>query len=132
MKITNIKSFLLEEKVKPFHWQVDRPGSGDGRDPEKAYSCVLVIETDEGITGFSKGPKGRIMMDLIERRFSQDLMGMNPLNSEAIWQKCWDTDRLEEYPLYAMSVIDVAIWDIKGKKAGQPVYKMFGGFRDWG
>ena len=30
MKITNVKSYLVEDIVKPFTWQVDRPGSGDG------------------------------------------------------------------------------------------------------
>ena len=109
MKITSVSSFLFDEKVRPFHWQVDRPGSGDGRHPEKNFSCVVAIETDEGIVGFSKAPKGRIMMDLVERRFGPDLLNRNPLNSEEIWQKCWDTDRLEEYPLYAISVIDVGI-----------------------
>ncbi len=130
MKITNVKSYLVEDIVKPFTWQVDRPGSGDGRDPRKNFSCVMVLETDEGISGYAKGPKGRIMMDLVERRFSSDLIGMNPLNSEKIWEKCWDTDRLEEYPLYAMAMVDIAVWDIKGKKAGLPVYKLLGGYRD--
>ena len=130
MKITNVKSYLVEDIVKPFTWQVDRPGSGDGRDPRKNFSCVMVLDTDEGISGYAKGPKGRIMMDLVERRFSSDLIGMNPLNSEKIWEKCWDTDRLEEYPLYAMAMVDIAVWDIKGKKAGLPVYKLLGGYRD--
>ena len=72
MKISNVKSYLVEDIVKPFTWQVDRPGSGDGRDPRKNFSCIMVLETDEGISGFAKGPKGRIMMDLVERRFSSD------------------------------------------------------------
>lgn len=53
MKITSVSSFLFDEKVRPFHWQVDRPGSGDGRHPEKNFSCVVAIKTDEGIVGFS-------------------------------------------------------------------------------
>ena len=48
-------------------------------------------------------------MDLVERRFAADIVGMNPLNSEEIWAKCWDTDRLEEYPIYAIALIDIAI-----------------------
>jgi len=94
------------------------------------FSCVVAIETDEGIVGFSKAPKGRIMMDLVERRFGPDLLNRNPLNSEEIWQKCWDTDRLEEYPLYAISVIDVGIWDIKAKHAGLPIYQLLGGYAE--
>ncbi len=130
MKITSVSSFLFDDKVRPFHWQVDRPGSGDGRHPEKNFSCVVAIETDEGIVGFSKAPKGRIMMDLVERRFGPDLLNRNPLNSEEIWQKCWDTDRLEEYPLYAISVIDVGIWDIKAKHARLPMDQVLGGYSE--
>ena len=124
MKITNVSSYLIDEIVKPYHWQVDRPGSGDGRSLNKVYNCIVKIETNEGITGYSKGPKGRILMDLVERRFAPDIVGMNPLNSEEIWAKCWDTDRLEEYPIYAIALIDIAIWDIKAKYAKLPVYKL--------
>ena len=53
MKITNVKSYLVEDIVKPFTWQVDRPGSGDGRDPRKNFSCVMVLDTDEGISGYA-------------------------------------------------------------------------------
>ena len=130
MKITNVSSYLIDEIVKPYHWQVDRPGSGDGRSLNKVYNCIVKIETNEGITGYSKGPKGRILMDLVERRFAPDIVGMNPLNSEEIWAKCWDTDRLEEYPIYAIALIDIAIWDIKAKYAKLPVYKLLGGSKD--
>ena len=51
MKITNVTAYLIEEEVKPFHWQVDRPGSGDGRSKNKVYNCVIKIETNEGSEG---------------------------------------------------------------------------------
>ena len=130
MKITNVTAYLIEEEVKPFHWQVDRPGSGDGRSTNKVYNCVIKIETNEGINGYAKGPKGRILMDLVERRFSKDVIGKDPMYSEDIWSKCWDTDRLEEYPIYAIALIDIAVWDIKAKYANLPVYKLLGGSKE--
>jgi L-alanine-DL-glutamate epimerase-like enolase superfamily enzyme len=130
MKITKIIGHLVDSKVSPFMWQIDRPGSGDGRDPSRAYMCLLRILTDEGIEGNALVPKGRIQMDLIERRFGPELLGKDPLNTEFLWERIWDIDRLEEFPLYSLGIADIALWDIKGKLAGLPVYRLFGGYRD--
>ena len=130
MKITRITGHLVDSEVTPFMWQIDRPGSGDGRDPSRAYMCLLRIQTDDGIEGYALVPKGRIQMDLIERRIGPELLGKDPLNTEYIWERMWDIDRLEEFPLYSLGIADIALWDIKGKLAGLPVYRLLGGYRD--
>lgn len=130
MKITQVIAHLLEEKVRPFTWQVDRPGSGDGLAPDRALSCVIRVITDEGVEGHVVGRKGRIVMDLVERRIAKELVGQDPLNTEWLWWRMWDIDRLEEFPLYVFGLADIALWDIKGKAANLPVYKMLGGYRD--
>ena len=130
MKITNVIAHLVDEKVTPFQWQIDRPGSGDGRSPDKSYMCLLRIQTDEGIEGQVLVPKGRIQIDLVERRFGPELIGKDPLNTEYLWERIWDIDRLEEFPLYSLGIADIALWDIKGKAAGMPVCSLLGGYRD--
>jgi L-alanine-DL-glutamate epimerase-like enolase superfamily enzyme len=120
----------MDLEVTPYQWQIDRPGSGDGRRPDRSYSCLLRIITDEGVEGHTVAAKGRVNMDLIERRFGPELLGKDPLNTELIWERTWDIDRLEEFPLYSLGIADIALWDIKGKVAGQPVYKLLGGYRD--
>ena len=55
--------------------------------------------------------------------------GADPLSTEAIWQRCY---RLGFFPadrVYgcALSAIDIALWDIKGKALGLPVYRLLGG-----
>ncbi len=130
MKITRVAAYLIEEKVKPFTWQTNRPGSGDGHHPERAYNCVLRLVTDEGIEGHALAPKGRIALDLIKRRIGPELLGKNPLNTEFLWKRMWDIDRLEEFPLYFFGIADIALWDIKGKVANLPVYQLLGGYRD--
>ena len=109
MKITGVIAHLIEEKVKPFTWQVDRPGSGDGHRIDRAYNCVLRIATNEGIEGHALAPKGRIALDLIQRRVGPELLGKNPLNTEFLWERMWDIDRLEEFPLYFLGLPDIAL-----------------------
>jgi L-alanine-DL-glutamate epimerase-like enolase superfamily enzyme len=130
MKIDRIEAYLLDETVEVFTWQVDRPGSGDGRRPDKAFSIVLRICTDDGVEGYAVGAKGRIGMDLVERRIAPELYGKDPTLTEFLWERVWDIDRLEEFPLYFLGLADQALWDLKGRMAGLPVYKLLGGYRD--
>ena len=51
MKITRIIGHLIDQDVAPFKWQINRPGSGDGRSYTKSFMCLLRLQTDEGIEG---------------------------------------------------------------------------------
>ena len=42
MKSTKIIGHLVDSEVSPFMWRIDRPGSGDGRDPSRAYMCLNI------------------------------------------------------------------------------------------
>jgi len=131
VKITQVVGYLLEERVaKPFNWQVDRPGSGDGRAPDTSRNCLLRIVTDEGVEGYSFTGKGQTVLDMVERRLGNELLGQDPTNTEWLWWRVWDLDRIEEFPIYVLGLADIALWDIKGKMAGLPVYKLLGGYRD--
>ncbi len=132
MKITGIIAHLIDSQTKyPFDWQVDRPGSDDGRGLNRSFSCLLRILTDDGVEGHGLVPsRGRATIDVVERRFGDVLLGHDPLNSEFLWERMWDIDRLEEFPIYAQGIADLALWDLKGKVANLPVYKLAGGYRD--
>ncbi len=130
MKITKVIAYLTDEVAEPYQWQVGRPGSGDGRRPDRRYACTLRVLTDAGVEGLAIGSKGRIDLDLVERRIGPELIGKDPLQTEFLWERMWDIDRLEEFPLYSLGLADVACWDIKGKVAGLPVYQLLGGYRE--
>lgn len=127
MKITNVEVVLVENPgLSPAtKWRQGLPGS-DG----PSIGGWLVIETDQGITGFASAPRGLILKDYVDRRFRSELIGQDPLNREYLWERVWELDRIERFAPNMAHVVDVALWDIGAKQAGLPVYKLLGGFRD--
>jgi L-alanine-DL-glutamate epimerase-like enolase superfamily enzyme len=85
---------------------------------------IVEIETDGGITGIGEGGS----KDMTEQ-CAQMIIGANPFRIEHIWQNIY---RGMFYPpgrekLHALGAIEMALWDIKGKALGVPVYELLGG-----
>jgi L-alanine-DL-glutamate epimerase-like enolase superfamily enzyme len=126
MKITAVETEIIETKVKhKYVWRKGLPGSG-----ESNISTRLTIKTDEGIDGVAYAARGPIFVDLVDRRLRGILIGQDPLLKEHLWHEAWEIDRIEELPIYALGVIDIALWDLTAKVAGLPLYKVIGGARD--
>ncbi|MCQ2558276.1 MAG: mandelate racemase/muconate lactonizing enzyme family protein [Oscillospiraceae bacterium] len=88
---------------------------------------LLCIETDAGITGYGCSWE----INFCER-IGQSLIGEDPMNNERIWQKMYIPKFLgrKGNSLWTISAIDIAIWDIKSKASGIPLYKLLGGAKD--
>ena len=126
MKIIDVKAYTLEHPVRhQFRWRQGLPGSGT-----RGETTWLRLITDEGIEGFSPLSRGAIALDLIRRRLRDELIGQNPLQKELLWHRMWEIDRIEEFPIYMLGAVDVALWDITAKAAGLPLYQLLGGYRD--
>ena len=94
--------------------------------------CIWVrVHTDEGITGLGETyPLGEAECGVIRGRFASTLIGQNPLEIERLWQEMFNQIRWHGWAgaeLRAISAIDIALWDIYGKAAGQPIYQLLGG-----
>jgi L-alanine-DL-glutamate epimerase-like enolase superfamily enzyme len=89
----------------------------------------LRIRTDEDVDGVVFALRGTIVADLVERRLRDMLVGTNPLQRELLWHRVWEIDRIEELPIYALGLVDIALWDLAAKKAQLPLYDLLGGFR---
>ena len=90
-----------------------------------------LIHTDEGITGLGEtyhGLKGAAKACI--EAFGAGLIGRDPSDIEAIYQGMFSRSSLHGHDgaeFRAMSAIDVALWDIKGKALGVPIYQLLGG-----
>ena len=85
---------------------------------------VICIDTDAGITGIGEGGS----KDTLQHCASA-LIGQDPSRIETLWQNMF---RGSFYPagrekMHALGGLDVALWDIKGKALGVPVYELLGG-----
>jgi len=99
--------------------------------PGKNY-VTLKILTDEGIYGL--GDATLNCRETLPAKYLEDylipcLIGKDPRNSEDIWQYFYRGAYFRGGPIAmaAIGAIDMALWDIKGKIAGLPVYQLLGG-----
>jgi D-arabinonate dehydratase len=97
------------------------------------YNTEIVIcqvSTDEGITGVG-WTHGDEMVLCAAKKIEPYIIGEDPINVERIWDKIYLPKIFGRKGLAtrAISAVDIALWDIRGKAFGQPLYKMLGGFR---
>lgn len=127
MKITSVDAHhvIIPAANPPFRWRDGLPGSS--RTDE--IGAVLAITTEDGIVGYAFDPHGAIVVDIVERRLREELIGRDVRMRELLWHRVWEIDRLEALPIYARGLVDIAAWDIAGKSAGIPAHELMGTFR---
>ena len=113
MKITDVKTHLVQPR--PYNrW------------------LFVTVETDEGVTGVGECTNQTAIAHLtrgmeVIRPFA---VGRDPANIEALWQRVYHFYgelNPRGYITHLLSAIDIALWDIKGKVLGVPVYELLGG-----
>ncbi len=93
------------------------------------------IETDDGLKGhaFSSYPQKHSIEDLINREVAPVIKGMDPTRPEEVRTTLfWKTANKHYMGIWsqAASMIDVCLWDIRGKALKQPIWKLMGGARE--
>lgn len=128
MKITNIEAI---------HLRIEDPNIGifDG-----SYdNCVLLVHTDEGLTGIGETESMAPAIQAIvngpsahnhAQSLKDVLIGCDPSNPVELWQRMYEsTDYVGRRGLvmHAIGGVDLALWDLRGKIEGKPVCELIGG-----
>jgi len=122
---------ITDVRMETFRWP-DRGFSASGRWVFGSDGLdVIKIETSEGLTGLGLS-WSYLQADSIGRGITEHyrplLVGRNPLNNEDLWERMWlDGIGRRGIAVRILSAIDVALWDIKAKYAGMPLYRLLGG-----
>ncbi|WDR03121.1 hypothetical protein PSQ19_02690 [Devosia algicola] len=89
------------------------------------------VETDEGIVGIGEGGLTSREWGVagIVEALEPLLLGADPMRSEHLWQLMWRSGfhPSNQVLTAAIAAIDIALWDIKGKALGVPIYQLLGG-----
>ena len=126
MKITDVKTEV-------FRWPRHKPIRNGLYTYTHSGPNVVSIETDEGITGIGLAGGIQDAPDVgvaIVNHFKQVLIGRDPLDNERHWHEMWRPKLVGRRGITTrvISGIDIALWDLKGKVAKLPLYKLLGGF----
>jgi len=99
-----------------------------GRTTTRITDTFVQIDTDDGLSGLF-GPIFEESAVIIQKKLTPFLVGQDPLASERLWDLLYRQDRhaRKGYEMMAISAVDCALWDIRGKFFGQPVYRLLGG-----
>lgn len=99
--------------------------------PEHPHILWVCVHTDKGITGYGETtPRTTSVRRVIHDIAAGMIIGENPLEIEKIWHDLFQAVHYHGYAgseMRAISAIDMALWDILGKYANQPVYQLLGG-----
>jgi L-alanine-DL-glutamate epimerase-like enolase superfamily enzyme len=130
MKITKLRTLPVQVPLeKPIRTSIHHIASA---------GCLLVfLDTDAGIVGesllFTLNGKRLVLLDEMVRSLEPLVIGSDPDFVERFWSAAWsDTNFIGQsgIPVFGIAAIDGALWDIKGKEAGKPIYRLLGAYRD--
>jgi len=99
------------------------------------YLCLVKITTDDGVVGWGESitqfPEANPAVASLIGGLSEFLIGKDPLDNYALWrslkERAWWYGYRGGLFSYALSAIDIALWDIKGKLLNQPLLTLLGG-----
>jgi L-alanine-DL-glutamate epimerase-like enolase superfamily enzyme len=96
----------------------------------KRKALYLKMHTSEGVAGLY-GPIDNEAALFIDRFFKRSLIGQDPLAYGAYWDKMFRASRHSRgsHYLIGLSAVDNALWDLRGRLLGLPVYRLLGGSR---
>ncbi|MFB9310322.1 L-alanine-DL-glutamate epimerase-like enolase superfamily enzyme [Agromyces hippuratus] len=102
----------------------------------KQETIFLEIDTADGLTGvgysYTIGTGGRAVLSMLRDHLVPLLPGLDSRNVEGIWMELFRSTRattVGAITSLALAAVDTALWDLRSRRAGEPLWQVAGGFR---
>ena len=122
-KIADVRTYVLEAPLtEPFWWSFNRADSRGG--------CLVEVICEDGTSGWGECFGPAPLNASVVAAFKQLLVGKDALATELHWQTLYNQFRDQGQKglmITALSGVDIALWDIKGKHFEAPVHQLLGG-----
>lgn len=123
MRIADVRTHVLEAPLtEPFHWSFN--------ETRTRSACIVEVVADDGTIGFGECFGPAALNAAIVQAYASRLVGRDALATEAIWEDLYGAYRdqgQKGLAVCALSGVDIALWDLKGKHFGVPVHRLLGG-----
>ncbi|MCA9858484.1 MAG: mandelate racemase/muconate lactonizing enzyme family protein, partial [Thermomicrobiales bacterium] len=130
MKIVRAEAFLVDLEPEVVRFDAIQQFT-------KQETIFVQIETDNGLTGtgysYTIGTGGRAIVSLLREDLLHRLIGEDARQVEGLWSKLfWATHGtvVGAITSLALTAVDTALWDLRCKDAGQPLWLLAGGYRE--
>ena len=117
-------------KATPVNIPLEKPMWWTGGHYPGTSKTIIEVETDQGLTGLGEAPSVDVLATI--QNMGERLIGADPLDiagCESLcvppWQIVQNTD--DSSVVKAFGAIEIALWDLRGKVSGEPLYRLLGG-----
>ncbi len=130
MEIVDLRTARIEVPLeKPIRTAI--------HDIRSVGALLLFLDGGEGLIGesylFAPGPRQLKVLEEMVLSFRPALLGTDPEFSEALWRRLWRDINFfghKGVSVFALSAVDMALWDLRGKARGLPIHRLLGACRD--
>jgi len=122
---------ITDVTTEQYRWPRHKPISNGLHTYTHSGLGLVKIHTDEGTLGVGVCAMNGIVKATVEH-LKPELLGEDPIDVERLWHKMWVPKLIGRRGLTTRAIagIDIALWDLRAKVAGMPLYKMLGGYRN--
>ncbi len=123
-------------RVRRFTYSTRTSRDSDGHahpGPERIVTnACLTITADDGTEGHIIAPPATVSEPILDAFIRPALVGADPMRTAQLWHRLYKAQRGSGALLtdQVLAAVEMALWDMVGRAAGQPVWKLLGGYRD--
>ena len=110
----------------------DSDGHSHPGEPHRVRQALLTVTADDGSEGHCFSPPEVVRPHLVDGFVRTVLIGEDPYARERLWQGLahWQRGSTGQLGDRTLAVVEMALWDLAGRKLGVPVYQLIGSYRD--